>query len=181
MEIIEPTEWRAQPWRNGAGVTHELVRWPGAEPFAVRISVADVTAPAPFSAFPGYRRWLYLLEGGPVSLDVAGAAVVLAAPGDGLVFTGEAQVAATAVARPSRDLNFMVRAELPARAELLRGGARVELAGAVVAVLAIAGEVSADGEGRHLLGRYGCAWTTGGRVAIELGADALAAALVIEA
>jgi len=210
MQIIEPTAWRAQPWRNGAGVTHELMRWPGGdpagdpgggsgggpgggsggEPFAVRVSVADIAAPAPFSAFPGYRRWLYLLEGGPVSLDVDGEAIVLAAPGDGLAFAGEARIAAAVVARPSRDLNFMVRAELPARAELLRGGARVELAGAFVAVLAIAGAVEIEGAaagagaaaGRRALGRYGCAWAAGGRaaLAVSLGPDALAAALVIE-
>jgi environmental stress-induced protein Ves len=181
MQIIEPDAWRAQPWRNGAGVTHELVRWPEAEPYGVRISVADITAPAPFSSFAGYRRWLYLLEGGPVSLAVDDGAVVLAEPADGLAFAGDARVAATAVARPSRDLNFMVREALRARVEILRGGARGELAGAAVAVFAIAGEVVAgSGADRRSLGRHGCAWCTGTRVAVELGAGALAAALVIE-
>ncbi|HWO18958.1 MAG TPA: HutD family protein [Kofleriaceae bacterium] len=187
MQIIEPTAWRAQPWRNGAGVTHELVRWPEGEPFAVRISVADITAPAPFSAFAGYRRWLYLLEGGPVTLAHAGRDVVLAQPADGLAFTGDAQIAATAVARPGRDLNFMVREALPARVQILRGGARAELAGAAIAVFAIAGEVAVvagagagAGDDRRSLRRHGCAWCTDAQIAVELGADALAAALVIE-
>jgi environmental stress-induced protein Ves len=179
MQLIEPTAWRAQPWRNGAGVTHELVRWPAAEPFAIRISVADVTAPAPFSAFAGYRRWLYLLEGGPVTLALDGRDVVLADPADGLAFSGAAQVAATAVARPSRDLNFMVQDTLPARAELLREG-RHALAGTAVAVFAIAGEVAAgEGADRRLLGRHGCAWCTDARLAIDLGPGAVAAALVV--
>ena len=181
MQINEPTAWRAQPWRNGAGVTHELLRWPAADPYEVRLSVAEVTAPAPFSAFAGYRRWLYLLEGGPVTLARGERDVVLAAPGDGLAFAGEEPVAATAVARPSRDLNFMVRETRRARAELLRGGARVELDGAAVAVFAIAGEVAAgSGEERRSLGRHGCAWATDARVAVALGADGLAAVLVIE-
>jgi uncharacterized protein len=191
MQIIEPTAWRTQPWRNGAGVTHELVRWPEGEPFEVRISVADIAAPAPFSAFAGYRRWLYLLEGGPVTLTLAegGRDVVLAEPADGLVFAGDAQIAATAVARPSRDLNFMVRDGVRARVQILRGGASEELAGAAIAVFAIAGEVvvsdlaGADagagaGEGRRALGRHGCAWCTDARVMVALAADALAAALV---
>ena len=198
MQIIEPTAWRSQPWRNGAGVTHELVRWPAGDAFAVRISVAEITAPAPFSAFAGYRRWLYLLDGGPVTLARGGADVILggpvtlarggedvilAEPGDGLAFAGEDRIAATAVARPSRDLNFMVSEALPARAAILRGGAREELAGAVVAVVAIAGEVvvaGAAGADRRVLGRHGCAWDTGARIAVELAPGALAAALVIE-
>jgi uncharacterized protein len=181
MQIIEPTAWHAQPWRNGAGVTHELLRWPESEGFAIRISVADVTAPAPFSAFAGYRRWLYLLEGGPVTLALGGEAVVLAEPADGLAFAGDARVAAVAVARPSRDLNIMVREALRARVEILRGGAREELGGAAVAVFAIAGEVVVGvGEDRRVLGRHGCAWCTDASVAVELAADAVAAALVVD-
>ena len=181
MQIIEPSAWRAQPWRNGAGVTHELLRWPDVDPFAIRVSVADVAAPATFSAFAGYRRWLYLLEGGPVTLAAGGRDVVLAAPGDGLAFDGAAAAAASAVARPSRDLNFMARDDLPARAELLRGGARARLGGAAVAVFSIAGGVEVSGRaGRRSLGRHGCAWCTDAGVEVALAADALAAALVVD-
>jgi environmental stress-induced protein Ves len=185
MQIIEPAAWRAQPWRNGAGVTHELLRWPDdAEPFEIRISVADVTAPAPFSAFAGYRRWLYLLEGGPVTLALDGREIVLAAPADGLAFAGSAAAAAIAVARPSRDLNFMAREPLAARAEILRGAARREVSGAAVAVFAIDGVVVvADGEDparRRALVRHACAWSTGARVEIDLAAGAIAAVLAVE-
>jgi environmental stress-induced protein Ves len=181
MQIIEPTAWHAQPWRNGAGVTHELLRWPDADPFALRVSVADIAAPAPFSAFAGYRRWLYLLEGGPVTLALAGRDAVLAAPGDGIAFDGAAAVAASVVARPSRDLNFMVRAELPARAELLRGGARAGFAGAAAVVFAITGGVEvSDGARYRALGRHACAWGTDAHVEVALAAGALAAALVVE-
>jgi environmental stress-induced protein Ves len=181
MLIIEPTAWRAQPWRNGAGVTHELLRWPDVEPFALRVSVADIAAPALFSAFAGYRRWLYLLEGGPVTLALAGRDAVLAAPGDGVAFDGAAAAAAVAVARPSRDLNFMVQEDLPARAELLRGGTRAGFAGAAVAVLAIADGVEVSGgAGYRALGRHACAWCTDARVEVALAAGALAAALVVE-
>jgi environmental stress-induced protein Ves len=187
MQIIEPTAWRAQPWRNGAGVTHELVRWPEREPFEVRISVADITAPAPFSAFAGYRRWLYLLEGGPVGLAHDGGPELLTQPGDGLTFAGDARIAAVSVARPSRDLNFMVREVLPSRAVLLRGGAREELDGAAIAVFVIEGELeiaavggAGDGAERRTLGRHGCAWCTDARVTLELAGDALAAVLLIE-
>ncbi|HWU86973.1 MAG TPA: HutD family protein, partial [Kofleriaceae bacterium] len=107
--------------------------------------------------------------------------VVLAAPGDGLAFPGAARVAATAVERPSRDLNFMVSDALPARVELLRGAGRSELAGAAVAVFAVAGDVTAAaGDIVRPLGRHGCAWCTDAGLAVELAAGAVAAALVIE-
>ncbi len=168
-------------------MTHELVRWPEDDAYAVRISVADVAAPAPFSSFAGYRRWLYLVEGGPVTLALEQGGVVLTEPADGLAFAGDARVAAVAVARPSRDLNFMVREPRRARAWVVRGGARDELGGAAVAVFAIAGEVmvggaaaAGGGDGRRSLGRHGCAWCTGERVGVELAEDALAAVLVVD-
>lgn len=46
------------PWRNGLGVTTEvLVQPPDASAgFAWRISVATITRAGPFSPFPGYDR-----------------------------------------------------------------------------------------------------------------------------
>ena len=180
MQLIEPTRWRPQPWRNGAGTTHELVRWPGAEPFAVRISVADLTAPAPFSSFPGYQRWLVLLDGGPVTLALAGAPVVLAVPGDHVTFTGETEVAATAVVGASRDLNFMVRTGLAAGVEVVRGPSTEVVEGAAVAVFTIAGEVAVrSGQRTVALGRHGCVWATGAALTVAVPAGASSAVLVV--
>jgi environmental stress-induced protein Ves len=160
--LIDPSTWRPQPWRNGAGTTYELVREPDEPaPFDVRISVAAITASAPFSAFPGYERALYLLDGGPVALDVAGRAVVLAAPGDELRFAGDTAVAATAVGGPSRDLNFMLRAGLRWRSSVLRAPARLE--GARLAVFAVTEGITAGGVALPALG---CAW---GMAAVDVG------------
>jgi hypothetical protein len=96
------------------------------------------------------------------------------------------------VARPSRDLNFMVREGLPVRVALARGGAggaRFDLAGAAIAVFAITGGVAVavageiagrGGEPPRELGRHGCAWATDARVAVELAAGAIAATLVVD-
>ncbi len=182
MRVIEPSTWVPQPWRNGAGVTHELVRWPETDPFAIRISVADVTAPAPFSTFAGYTRWLYLLDGGPVILAIDGAETVLADAGDGVMFAGEASVAATVVARPSRDLNVMVRSTLTARCEILRGCPTMgsdPIVGHTTghAVFAISGEVTVQGS---VLRRDGCVWAIDERARVELAPGAIAAILVVE-
>jgi len=66
--VITPSEWRVQPWKNGRGVTSEVIRLPDVDAYELRISVADVTESGPFSTFPGYTRWSLLLEGGPIWL-----------------------------------------------------------------------------------------------------------------
>ena len=61
-----------QRWRNGGGWTRELLAWPDAAGWQVRLSVADVERDGPFSAFPGVQRWFAVLEGEGVELTVDG-------------------------------------------------------------------------------------------------------------
>ncbi|MDF3836776.1 HutD family protein, partial [Cupriavidus basilensis] len=61
-----------QPWKNGGGVTREIAAWPegaGMGDFQWRVSVADIAADGPFSAFPGIDRQIVLLEGAGVRLQ----------------------------------------------------------------------------------------------------------------
>ena len=62
------------PWRNGGGVTRELLAWPDPHDWLLRVSVADIHASGPFSKFPGVDRWFAVLAGGAVSIETAGAA-----------------------------------------------------------------------------------------------------------
>ena len=64
---IQPT-----PWKNGGGMTREIAVGPegaGLEDFLWRLSVAEVAASGPFSAFPGIDRTLTLLQGDGLKLD----------------------------------------------------------------------------------------------------------------
>lgn len=100
------------PWKNGGGVTREIaVHPPGAamDDFAWRISLADVAADGPFSAFPGVDRILTVIEGGGLLLDLAGKVVRLDGDAPPLAFAGETPVSATLGEGPIRDLNLMVR------------------------------------------------------------------------
>jgi environmental stress-induced protein Ves len=65
---IPPHEQALQSWRNGAGSTRELLRVGPENRFDWRASVALIDASTSFSAFPGYRRWSCLLDGGPLAL-----------------------------------------------------------------------------------------------------------------
>ncbi len=97
-----------QPWRNGGGSTWELLAWPQAAPWQVRVSVAEIARDGPFSAFPGVDRWFAVLEGAGVVLALP-QGERLQAPADApLRFDGEAAPACRLVHGPTLDLNLMV-------------------------------------------------------------------------
>ncbi|MFI6545779.1 HutD family protein [Streptomyces prunicolor] len=65
----------AVPWKNGGGVTREIAAWPegaGMDDFAWRVSLAEVAADGPFSAFPDVDRTLTVVEGAGMDLTVGG-------------------------------------------------------------------------------------------------------------
>jgi len=65
----------AVPWKNGGGVTREIAAWPegaGMDAFAWRVSLAEVAADGPFSAFPDVHRTLTVVEGAGMDLTVGG-------------------------------------------------------------------------------------------------------------
>jgi len=107
-------------WKNGGGVTRELLAWPAGDDWQVRISVAEITADGPFSSFPGVARWFSVLEGGGVALTIDGAERQCRRGDAPVAFSGAAKVDCRLLAGPSRDLNLMLRggtgAMLPALA-----------------------------------------------------------------
>lgn len=112
VRVVRRGETAATRWKNGGGVTHELAVWPdGADlsGFDARLSMAEVAADGPFSAFPGIDRTLAVLEGGPMRLSFGGAEVAVTANGPPLSFPGEAPVRAALDQGPVLDLNIMTR------------------------------------------------------------------------
>lgn len=97
------------PWRNGGGLTRELLAWPSPQDWRCRLSVADIASDGPFSAFPGVVRHFVVLEGDGVALDFADRHVAQR-PGDApLVFDGAAAPGCRLLGGPVRDLNLMCR------------------------------------------------------------------------
>jgi uncharacterized protein len=77
MEIIRFADLKPQPWRNGGGVTRDLVSHPRAASaqdgaWDWRVSIADVTKAGGFSAFPGMERVLTVIAGELLLLTVDG-------------------------------------------------------------------------------------------------------------
>ncbi|WP_422648130.1 Histidine utilization protein HutD [Cupriavidus sp. H18C1] len=102
------------PWKNGGGTTREIAAWPpaaGIDAFDWRLSIADIAADGPFSAFPGIDRQIVLLDGDGVRLHARDGSFDhrLVAVGEPFAFAGEATVDATLLGGPTRDFNVMTR------------------------------------------------------------------------
>ena len=102
--------YSAMPWRNGAGVTQEIMRVPAhGEPFAWRLSLATVAASGPFSAYPGYQRAVALVDGAGFRLTIKNDRTqVLRERGEHVVFAGGAETACELLDGPCTDLSLMV-------------------------------------------------------------------------
>lgn len=107
--IVRVADVAGQPWRNGGGTTRELLRDPDSDDWQIRVSVAEVSASGPFSAFPGVTRWFAVVEGAGVVLSIDGHAHRCSEDGDALSFAGDADTRCRLVGGPTRDLNLMLR------------------------------------------------------------------------
>lgn len=101
-----------QAWRNGGGQTRELLAWPTAAAWQLRISRADIQASGPFSRFAGVQRWFVVLSGNGVVLHMPThdhhTQDHTLLPGHlPLHFDGDLAPGCTLVQGPTQDLNLM--------------------------------------------------------------------------
>ena len=108
--ILRARDYARMRWKNGAGWTSEILRVPDQESWDWRLSIAEIEADAPFSAFPGIDRELVLLSGNGVRLRFDDGAVhTLLPPHDKLRFAGERALVGELVDGLTRDFNLMWR------------------------------------------------------------------------
>jgi len=111
-QVVPAAAQRRERWRNGAGWTREIfaARPDNAGDWAWRLSIAEIDADAPFSAFPGVDRELVLLTGDGLRLCFDdGEVVTLGPPHDAVRFAGERALRGELVAGPTTDFNLMWR------------------------------------------------------------------------
>lgn len=143
---LSPGDYRVMPWKNGGGTTTELAVHPpgaGLDDFLWRVSVADVAASGPFSAFPGIERTIMLLAGAPMTLRGPSGMTTLSryAPHR---FAGEDAIDGILSGGAVRDFNVMARrGRVRAAVAVLRGGCHAS-AGRAGALLVYCAEGSAQ-------------------------------------
>ena len=110
--LISYRELEPSPWKNGLGLTREIGLVPSntlAAGFRFRLSRAVIDAQAPFSQYPGVRRWLVLARGGALELRFDGRPTrQLERVGDVCVFSGDDRVEGVPLDGSSEDFNLML-------------------------------------------------------------------------
>ena len=106
--ILHAADYRRMQWKNGAGWTSEILRVPDCDDWDWRLSIADVDADAPFSAFAGVDRWLMLLAGNGMRLRFDDGHIQTLVPPHGAAqFSGERALTGELLEGASRDFNVM--------------------------------------------------------------------------
>lgn len=153
FRIIPKDQFITSLWKNGGGVTQEIVR--DAPDWSWRMSIAEVGQDGPFSIFPKMSRILTVLEGAGLDLHHA-SGVIAARPFVPVHFSGEMGIEGRLIDGPVRDFNVIYdSARYCAEMRLLRGGEHLG-SGAMIGVLALQESVCAGGlivpEGGFALG-----------------------------
>lgn len=105
--VVRFDDVKPQPWKNGGGVTRELLAWPNADDWVMRLSVADIEHDGPFSKFPGVDRWFAVLSGNGVRLGSPTKAIQCT--DEAFYFDGALAPDCELIDGPTRDLNLMIR------------------------------------------------------------------------
>ena len=142
-QLLSLNEVAPSPWRNGGGVTRELLAWPDARDWRWRLSVAEVAQSGPFSRYDGVQRWFAVLRGAGVCLSVGGQTHVLTRASAPLCFDGALPVDCELLDGVTQDFNLMLRTDtVTARMCRVAGDMSCVLSAAqTTAVYAIDGEV----------------------------------------
>ncbi|MCC0065056.1 MAG: HutD family protein [Defluviimonas sp.] len=158
--IFPPQGFATSRWKNGGGVTHEILRDTVNDPWQWRISIAEVASDGPFSRFEGLSRILTVIEGN--GLDLHTPDDMLAARRlQPLAFSGDTPVESRMVDGPVRDLNLIYDSRhVSASVEVVAGPQDVSAGPGKTGVLCLGGTVAAGGEpvpaGAFALGEGGC-------------------------
>ncbi len=106
--LIRADDVAPQPWRNGGGLTRELLAWPSTEQSDLRIAVANIDVDGPFSSYEGVERWITVISGIGVALAFGDGVRELVRGDEPLCFDGAAAPGCRLLDGPTRDLNLMV-------------------------------------------------------------------------
>lgn len=161
LAIVCHDDVTPQPWKNGGGLTRDLLAWPDAAGWQLRISVAEVARGGPFSAYPGVQRWFAVVQGAGVLLQFGEKTHKLNTESEPLLFDGADAPGCELVAGATLDLNLMAQQQAgkAGMARVLPGAAWVDQAPLRALFTARPAELIVDGRLAATLPAMSLAWT----------------------
>lgn len=112
MQVLRFADCPPTPWKNGGGITRQLLAVPahaGIDDFLLRLSVAEVDSDGPFSRFDGIDRSLAIVAGAGLQLLDEHGGQVLNRDSEPLAFAGEQAISSRRLDGAVRDVNIMTR------------------------------------------------------------------------
>jgi len=109
LQIVELDHVEPTPWKNGGGTTRDLLWWPDAARWQLRVSVAAIDRDGPFSDFDGIDRWFAVVSGVGVALQMGGERYEIRRGAPPLEFDGALAPMCWLLDGPTSDLNLLVR------------------------------------------------------------------------
>lgn len=126
------------PWKNHRGTTQELLAWPSADDWRVRLSVASIEQSGEFSNFVGITRWFTVIDGQGVELAVGDQKARVDANSGPLCFDGGTPCRSQLVDGKVHAFNVMFAKGIQGKVARVEAGARVALdSGGFLAVYSI--------------------------------------------
>ncbi|MEO6363235.1 MAG: HutD family protein [Caldimonas sp.] len=97
-----------QPWKNGGGVSRDLLSWPTDAAWRVRVGLAEIDTDGPFSDYSGVERWFTIAAGAGVELSIDGTPHRVAAGAEPLRFDGGAVTTCRRLGGHTTALNLLL-------------------------------------------------------------------------
>jgi environmental stress-induced protein Ves len=137
MRIIPPSEFKTMPWKNGGGITHEILKEELDGKLLWRLSIAEVASDGPFSLFPGLSRILTVIEGDGLLLQAPDHAL-RALPFSPMAFSGDLPITSKRIGGDVRDFNVIFDAKIATTDVTIHDGLKVTASnGAMRFILAL--------------------------------------------
>jgi uncharacterized protein len=109
LRRLRAEDYVTKPWKNGQGVTRDVILWPASDEFDIRVSLADIPPVSVFSSFPGITRHITRLSGDAMTLTFADGQVEHLALMTPVTFDSGKAPSCGASGADTRVLNVMTR------------------------------------------------------------------------
>jgi hypothetical protein len=169
IERLDPSDYRHTPWKNGGGVTVDIVLVTDKDAEVWRFGRTPIVAPGPFSDYSGFDRVEVLVAGSGLVLESPEGEIDVRQPFRPVRFAGETPIVSRLEAGPVEVVNLIgARAKVQVDIKVLDEGRSLRLGPGTHIVYNPLGDSAFDIDGtrRLLPSDHGLRFETTGATAL---------------